>query len=88
VRRLVQNEEVVILVEDIQRNGFGFGLRRFGGGYVDLDLLASVQQSRRAHDPTPDPDQSSFDPPFGLGSARFFKVVGNGSVDAYVLLLD
>jgi hypothetical protein len=42
IRRFVDYEEVVILVEDVQRNGFGLGLGRLWGWYIDLDLFSGA----------------------------------------------
>jgi hypothetical protein len=39
IRRFIENEEIVILVQNIQRNGFRFGLCRLGRWYDDLDVF-------------------------------------------------
>ena len=47
-RRLVDHQEVAVLVQDVQRDRLRLDSRRDGGGHVDADALAAADAVRGA----------------------------------------
>lgn len=81
VGRLVYDKEVLVLMKDIQRDGFGLGLSRLRWQQVDLDALSFVQQPRGANLVSVDPHEALFDPALRLRAARVLDVVWYDSID-------
>ena len=48
-RRLVDDDERVVLIDDIERNGFGAGLGGTGGGQAELESVARFDPVFRVH---------------------------------------
>jgi hypothetical protein len=72
---LVDGYEIVVFIEDAQRNRFGHGAQRGQFGRLDLDAVALPQQARRplgrsvhAHAAILDPGAVYSEQPFALGT--------------------
>jgi hypothetical protein len=86
VRRFVEYQQILILVEDVQGNGFRLRLGRLGGWHFDLDCFAGVEEPGRTDRPSVHTDKAFVDPTFGLRPAGSLHMAGDAAIDAEVLL--
>jgi hypothetical protein len=75
-RRLVDDDEVVVFVDDLERDGFRGGDGFVSLGDLELDDGARGDAIRRLRRLTIDPDEMALDQPGGRGAAKVRGVVG------------
>jgi hypothetical protein len=80
-RRLVEDEEIAVLVQDAEGEILGLGNRRRGRRDGDLERLASLETERRATGSSVDEDTSRFEKRLDARPAELREAGGDGPVE-------
>ena len=79
---LVDGDDVVVFVENVERNGFGFGAERRARLRIDGDFFAAVEAVRAFGGLAVDEDEAAVDEFFHAGAAEIGTVGGDDAVEA------
>jgi hypothetical protein len=78
--RLIKHDKMIVLVQRIEFNGFGYNIRGFGRGNTTLNFFSGAYPVRRLHDLAVQTDKSVPDQTGGLCTGTLAKMTGNDAV--------
>lgn len=81
--RFVEDEQVIVLEENVQRDGLGRGGGRFGFGPVDGNALAGARGMGRLDGVSVDPDMTAGDEPLDRSTGHRCEARAEVGIDAF-----